>query len=97
VTEVKSKEDLILEIAALVGMEPPGMSTGSTGRKEIFIMVNETLGLGITSTSSKPAMARSIVEASGEVWLPSFESTGSTVTRDGLRAVLRSVYFFLGN
>ena len=89
------KDELIAEIANLLGVEPPPMSTGSTGSKDIYLEVNEVLGLGLPSGLTKPELARGIVESAGNAWLPSFESTGSTVTREGLQAVLLAVRFFL--
>lgn len=89
------KDEVIEEIARLLGVESPGTSTGSTVTKQIFSHVNEVLGLGHEPSLGKTELARSIVESSGEPWLPSYESTGSTVTLAGLRAVLEAVEFFL--
>ena len=95
-TRKPQKAELVAEIAAALGVEAPHMSTGSTEPKEIFVLVNESLGLGIRSATTKPEMARAIVEASGQVWGASFESRGGTVTGDGLAAVREAVRFFLG-
>lgn len=84
-----------MDIAWTLGIETPHMSTGSTEPKEIFIAVNEALGLGISSRATKPDMARAIVESSGEIWGPAFESRGGTVTTEGLAAVRTAVRFFL--
>lgn len=70
------------------------MSTGSTEPREIFVLVNDVLGLGIAPSKTKPELARAIVEASGEVWTASSESRGGTVTLEGLLAVRRAVTFF---
>ena len=70
-------------------------STGSTEPKELFIGVIDALGLEYQSHRNKPEMARLIVESAGFVWRPEFESTGATVTRSGLEAVLEAVIFFL--
>lgn len=67
------------------------MSTGSTEPKKIFLLVNEYLGLGVRPEASKAEMAKCIVEAGGQRWLPDFESRGGTVTRQGLNAVLGAV------
>lgn len=90
------KDQVIDEIARLLGVESPGVSTGSTGTKEIFTQVNEVLGLGHEPSLVKTELARAIVESSGEPWPPSYESTGSTVTASGFRAVLEAVRFFTG-
>lgn len=90
------KEHVVAEIASLIDAGPFHMSTGSTEPRALFDAVNKQLGLGVPA-GTKPAMARGIVEASGDRWLPQFESSGGTVTRDGLLAVLRAVRFFTGD
>lgn len=90
-----TKTQMVEAIAELIGVVPaPAMSTGSTEPKEIFIRVNEELGLGIDSSLQKPDLAKEIVEAAGDRWLPTHESRGGTVTRKGLAAVLKAVQFF---
>ncbi len=89
------KDVIVAEVARLIGVEPPAMSTGSSEPRAIFLLVNDRLGLGLDERADKPGLARGIVEASGDRWLPTYESRGSTVTRDGLVAVLRAVEFFL--
>lgn len=89
------KSDIVQEIAELLGVAAPAMSTGSTEPRAIFALVNDHLGLGLDNTLGKPDLARGIVEASGDQWSPDFESRGATVTRSGLLAVLRAVHFFL--
>lgn len=89
------KVEIVTEIARLIGVPPPHMSTGSTEPREIFVLVNSHLGLGIDPRTDKPGMARGIVEASGGRWAPDFESRGATVTRAGLVAVLEAVQFFV--
>lgn len=91
-----SKAELVAEIADVLGVESPRMSTGSTEPKEIFTLVNESLGLGVSGRATKPEMARGIVEAAGQTWGASFESRGGTVTTEGLVAVREAVRFFLG-
>lgn len=88
------KVDFVHSIAHLIRIEVPHMSTGSSEPRELFTAVNEQLGLGLPSTATKPELARGIVEASGGVWLSSYESSGSTVTLEGLRAVHAAVAFF---
>jgi hypothetical protein len=91
-----SKAELVAEIADALGVESPGMSTGSTEPKQIFSLVNESLGLGLSEGATKPEMARGIVQAAGQGWGASFESRGGTVTAEGLMAVREAVRFFLG-
>ena len=89
------KSDIVREIADLLGVAPPAMSTGSTEPRALFTLVNDQLGLGLDNALSKPDLARAIVEASGDKWSPDFESRGATVTKSGLLTVLRAVHFFL--
>jgi hypothetical protein len=96
------KEKIILlksEVAHLItsklGLPDVHFSTGSTEPKELFLQVANCLAIDISDVNTKPTIARKIVEASGEIWLPDYESTGSTVTIDGLKADQSAVEFFL--
>jgi hypothetical protein len=91
---VRHKVDVVHAIAVLIEIETPHMSTGSTEPRGLFVAVNDALGLGLARSSTKPELARGIVESAGEPWHPSYESRGSTVTLDGLKAVHRAVVFF---
>jgi hypothetical protein len=94
---VKTKEKLVDEISALLGVVTPPMSTGSTEPRRIFELINEVLGLGLHSEQlSKPELARSIVESAGRTWPATAESSGGTVTAVGLAEVLAAVRFFSG-
>lgn len=95
-TKTRMKVDVVRSIALMLGVDPPRMSTGSTEPREIFALVNDRLGLGIRDRATKPELARGIVEASGNLWAPDYESTGATITREGLEAVEAAVQFFLG-
>ena len=89
-----SKEDLIIEISSMLGITPPKVSTGSTEPKELFILINQLLGLAISDNLQKPDIAQQIVELSGGIWTPECESTGGTVTHLGLEKVRDAVSFF---
>jgi hypothetical protein len=89
------KVEIVAEIAHLIGVPAPQMSTGSTEPRKIFDLVNDTLGLGVDPRTDKPGIARGIVEAAGQRWAPDFESRGATVTKSGLVAVLEAVQFFV--
>ena len=91
----EKKEDVVNEIAKLIGVKPPKMSTGSTEPKELFLLINQILGLGMDLSKSKPDMARHIVSIAGLVWDPDCESRGSTVTYHGLSKVREAVKVFL--
>lgn len=91
-----TKADIVWDIAFKLGVEAPKMSTGSTEPREIFEIVNDRLGLGIDGRLTKPDMARQIVEAAGVTWNAHYESSGGTVTKLGLAAVLVAVDYFVG-
>jgi hypothetical protein len=92
---MRLKEDVVADIARLLDISVPVMSTGSTEPKAVFLAVNELLGLGLDPRLTKPELARAIVEASGGLWAPDCESRGGTVTMEGLERVLSAVIFFL--
>jgi len=89
------KSDIVEELALLIGVDPPPMSTGSTEPKATFILINRQLGLGLDANLTKPELARAIVEASGARWAPDCESRGGTVTYEGLLRVRAAVRWFL--
>lgn len=92
----RRKKDIVCEIADAFGREVPKMSTGSTEPRAVFDMVNEELALGLSIDLTKPQMAQAIVESTGELWVPDFESRGGTVTLSGLQAVREAVRFYVG-
>lgn len=91
-----SKQELIDEIARLIGVTAPSVSTGSTEPREIFDLTVDALGLDGNSFErrTKQAQAKRIVEAAGHQWKPEHESRGGTVTRAGLAAVADAVRYF---
>jgi len=91
----EDKQGVVRDIAVAFGREVPTISTGSTEPRAIFDLVNEELGLGLPRQLTKPQLARAIVESTGEVWAPDFESRGGTVTLKGLQAVRTAVRFYL--
>lgn len=89
------KSEVAHLITSKLGLPDVHFSTGSTEPKELFLQVAECLAIDISDVNTKPTIARRIVESSGEIWLPDYESSGSTVTTDGLKAVYSAVEFFL--
>jgi hypothetical protein len=89
------KSDVAHLITSKMGLPDVHFSTGSTEPKELFLQVANCLAIDISDVNTKPTIARRIVEVSGEIWLPNYESSGSTVTIDGLKAVHSAVEFFL--
>jgi hypothetical protein len=92
----RSKSELVAAIASELGVETPRMSTGSTEPKTIFLLINESLGLGLSGALTKPELARALVESAGNIWTATCESRGGTVTAEGLQRVLDAVRYFLG-
>jgi hypothetical protein len=91
------KSEVARSITDKLGIPEVHFSTGSTEPKELFLAVADSLGINVNSASTKPGLAKSIVQSSGGTWLPQFESSGSTVTLEGLLAVHSAVEFFLAN
>ena len=91
------KSDVAKEITDLIGISEVRFSTGSTEPKELWTGIVEALGLGVDTSLPKQKIARAIVESCGELWLPDYESTGGTVTFQGMVAVKRAVQFYLNN
>ena len=89
------KVELVAAIATELGVGAPKMSTGSTEPKEIFLLANDVLGLGLSTGLTKPELARGIVEASGGVWTATCESRGGTVPAEGIERVLAAVRLFV--
>jgi hypothetical protein len=92
-----NKIEIANEITDLLRVDRVHFSTGSTEPKELFLLIVESLGLGIESNLPKPVIARRIVESAGLAWLPDHESTGGTVTFKGLEVVKSSVEYYLSN
>ena len=88
-----TKQDIIDEICACMGISSFRVSTGSTEPKEFLLAIADQLGLiGLSRGMDKQELAKLIVEASGELWLPEYDSTGGTITKEGLVAISASVF-----
>ena len=90
-----TKEEVANQITDLLGVPKVHFSTGSTEPKELFVQIAESLGIDISEDSTKPGIAKKIVESTGELWHVEHESSGSTITLKGLKAVQSAVEFFL--
>jgi hypothetical protein len=90
-----TKQDIADSITERLSLPRAHFSTGSTEPREFLDQVAETFGLGDTSSLTKPQVARHIVESAGIAWDSSCESTGGTVTREGLLRVRQAVEFFM--
>ena len=72
------------------------VSTGSTEPRDFLLAVASQLGMESSASQlDKPGIGKLVVESAGEIWLPEFESRGSTVTKFGLLAIERAVLFYL--
>ena len=95
---MKTKQDIIDEICAHLGISSFLISTGSTEPKEFLIAIADQLGItGLSVGMDKQELGKLIVEATGELWLPEFDSTGGTITREGLTAIKESVFRLTSN
>ena len=90
-----TKIEVANQITDLLGLPKVHFSTGSTEPKELFMQIADSLGIDTSHDSTKPGMAKKIVESSGESWHVDHESSGSTITLNGLIAVKSAVEFFL--
>lgn len=89
---MSTKQELIDEICSHLGIPSFHISTGSTEPKEFLLAVVDQFGItGLSLGMDKQEIGRLIVEASGESWLPDFDSTGGTITKNGLMAIRASV------
>jgi hypothetical protein len=90
---MSTKQEIIDEVCAHLNVGSFFISTGSTEPKEFLIAVADQLGiLGLSKGMDKQELGKLIVEAGGELWLPEYDSTGGTITKEGLLAIKKSVY-----
>lgn len=96
------KQAVLDTIASLLGVSPRPVSRGSTESKQSLVDVVHVLKLPISTTLSKPALARAIAEHAGLDWEREHDSTqsasggGSTITTAGLQRVREAVQLLLG-
>ena len=94
---MKTKQEIIDETCAHLGISSFLMSTGSTEPKEFLEAVIDQLGLlSVSHGLDKQQLGRLIVEASGQLWLPAYDSSGGTITKEGLEAIKDSVFRLTG-
>lgn len=88
-----TKRELVAEIAERLGVPAPPISTGATEPRRIFELVVEELGLAIELDShTKPDLAHEICRSAEVEWsVIRCESSGGTVTKEGLLRVLEAV------
>ena len=89
---MSTKQEIIDEICSHLTIPTFVISTGSTEPKEFLEAVIDQIGLsGLSNGLDKPGLGRLIVEADGESWLPLYDSTGGTITKEGLLAIRKSI------
>jgi hypothetical protein len=94
---MKTKQEIIDETCSHLGIPSFLISTGSTEPREFLEAVVDQLGLiDVSRGLDKQQLGRLIVEASGELWLPTYDSSGGTITKEGLEAIRDSVFRLTG-
>jgi len=89
---MSTKQEIIDSICSHLKIASFPISTGSTEPKEFLMAIADQLGIaGLSIGMDKQELGKLIVEASGELWLPDFDSTGGTITKEGLLAIKQSV------
>jgi hypothetical protein len=82
-----TKTESLSQISEVLGIDA-SLSPGSTVPSSVYHDICKSLGLKTPPDMLKQELAKWIVESSGDNWLPSFTSAGSTVTGEGLSAIL---------
>jgi len=97
IRSVETKQDVVTDIARLIGRPPRPLGPGSKELKRVLIDVVEALSLPIDLRQSKPVIASAIVRTAGLRWTPDSDSRrspsggGSTITRLGLQRLRNAV------
>lgn len=91
----RTKEQVVADIAHLVGAPAPPSAHGAREPKAILVIVNERLGLGFDDRLSKPELAQAIVQSAGLSWTPDCWSRPQTLTKLGLERLEQAVERFL--
>lgn len=93
---VRLKQEVLDEIASLIGAPPRSLLRGSTVPKQVFCDVIRAFALQIDEDGSMPQLGESIAHHAGLAWPVTNDSRqtdsggGSTVTIDGLETLLAS-------
>ena len=95
---MSTKQEIIDSVCKHLKIGTYLISTGSTEPKEFLIAIADQLGItGLSVGMDKQELGKLIVEASGEPWLPDYDSTGGTITKEGLLAIRDSVLHLTSN
>ena len=90
---METKQDIMDTISLHLNIPFFKCSSGSTEPKEFLLAIAEQMGITkLTTGLDKIELAKLIVESSGEKWLPSYDSAGGTITKEGMIAIQESVF-----
>lgn len=93
----ETKQDILNDIARLIGGKPRAVSRGSTEPREAFDDIVNALGLKVQPGLTKPQLAGAIARAGGQAWDDTCHSGntpsggGGTITLTGDRRVREAV------
>ncbi len=89
------KEELVGEIAILLGFPKPNMSNGSREPKTLFSEALVRLGISEKELSTKILICEHIATIAGLTWTPDCWSRGGTVTYKGLEVFRDAISILL--
>ena len=90
---METKQDVMDSISDHLKIPYFQCSTGSTEPKEFLLAITEQMGItNLTLGLDKIDLAKLIVESSGKKWLPSYDSSGGTITKEGMVAIQESIF-----
>jgi len=93
----ETKQDVLNDIAMMIGRRPYPVSVGSTELKAALTDINEALRLGLDPDVSKPELAEAIARRAELAWDLDCDSRhtpsggGSTITLVGLQRLREAV------
>ncbi len=90
---METKQDLMDAISYHLKIPNFQCSTGSTEPKAFLEAVVEQMGISkLAMGLDKIELARLIIESGGRQWLPTFDSAGGTITREGMLAIQEIIF-----
>lgn len=84
-----NKLEAVTRLARLADRGPETLGPGSKERKSVLIKLAAALHLEVDTSLSKPQLGEEIAARVGAAWGPDCWSTGSTLTLQGLNALLQ--------
>lgn len=90
---METKQDVMDAISYHLKIPYFPCSSGSTEPKAFLEAVTRTNGNNEASNGlDKIDLAKLIVESGGKKWLPAFDSTGGTITKEGMLAIQEIIF-----